>query len=204
MASLTKRTRRDARDRKDELLTVASALATTVGIDGLRAEAIAEQANTSRPLIFHYFGNLGGLQHAVVEKVVGELLTAVSLSAHSPDQDPHKDGLNFEVSREIIGAFLDHIERNHKVWLDIWAGATRANLETQELLEQARTTIAHTFMSNLLRSADTPGTRNDLLAAGWIAMAEKMTMRWLNNPVLTRDEIADTLLKSLRNHVELL
>src|SRR5471032_2244881 len=58
---------------KRNILDVATQEFSAMGLTGARVDAIAERTNTTKRMLYYYFGSKEGLYSAVLEKVYGDI-----------------------------------------------------------------------------------------------------------------------------------
>lgn len=201
MSRDTARTRLEPADRRRELLTVAERLARQDGLASLSTQAVATAAGASKALVFHYFGSVVGLQRAVVEEVVTDLLAALG----APDDDSPDDHDRPVV---VLDAFITAVTARRELWTDIWRGALHDDAQTQEVLGDARTALVERLArrSSALRGRTGAADAGDaplspealaLLSRGWVALAENVTASWLAGSPLDQAALRDLLVRSL-------
>jgi len=201
MSRDTARTRLEPADRRRELLTVAERLARQDGLASLSTQAVATAAGASKALVFHYFGSVAGLQRAVVEEVVTDLLTALG---------PPDDGSPADHDRPVVvlDAFITAVTARRELWTDIWRGALHDDAQTQEVLGDARTALVERLARRSSALHGRTGTADDvagplspealaLLSRGWVALAENVTASWLAGSPLDQAGLRDLLVRSL-------
>ncbi len=72
------RARMSARERREQLLTVARALFAERGFEGTSVEEIAARADVSKPVVYEHFGGKEGVYAVIVDREVQALLGALS------------------------------------------------------------------------------------------------------------------------------
>src|SRR5664279_4057155 len=72
------RARMTARDRREQLVTVARALFAEKGFDGTSVEEIALRADVSKPVVYEHFGGKEGIYAVIVDREVEALSGALS------------------------------------------------------------------------------------------------------------------------------
>jgi AcrR family transcriptional regulator len=63
----------DAEQTKRNILEVATAEFSAMGLAGARVDAIAERTQTTKRMLYYYFGSKEGLYEAVLDKVYGDI-----------------------------------------------------------------------------------------------------------------------------------
>lgn len=218
MSRDTARTRLEPADRRRELLDVAERLARQDGLASLSTQAVATAAGASKALVFHYFGSVVGLQRAVVEEVVTELLAALGAhgdaadpaGARDADADPDDADADADQDRPVVvlDAFITAVTARRELWTDIWRGALHDDAQTQEILDDARSTLVDRLARRSSALRGRPGAQPGgaapldpealaLLSRGWVALAENVTAGWLAGSPLDQSELRDLLVRSL-------
>ncbi len=74
-SAATQETRRayDPEETKRNILKIATEEFSAMGLAGARVDAIAERTNTTKRMLYYYFGSKEGLYAAVLEKVYGDI-----------------------------------------------------------------------------------------------------------------------------------
>ncbi|QAY71164.1 TetR/AcrR family transcriptional regulator [Xylanimonas protaetiae] len=178
--------RRDAADRRAQVLAVAVGLAEESGLDQLGAAAVATRAGVSKPLVFHYFGTAAGLRRAVALTAVEHAREALGAPPAGP-ADP-------AAAAAPLAAFLDAVVARRSTWQGIWQGALAGDAPTEAALADLRTGLVDRLTA-APRRADTPRAR--LLTSGWVALAEHLVAAWLAGGTdVSRDELEGLVLET--------
>lgn len=91
----------DAEETRFNILEVATAEFADKGLSGARIDEIAERTNSSKRMIYYYFGSKEGLYRAVLERAY----TAV----REVDADNRRDDLDPDAAlRDVIGVTFDY------------------------------------------------------------------------------------------------
>lgn len=185
MSAAPTRVRREPADRRRELLAAADAIAREDGLAALGPAAVGSRAGASKALVFHYFGSTTGLRRAVAEEAVEALERAIAPQHGAAD----------EQQRRVVTAFVDAVTERRRVWCDIWEGALAGDGPTEAALARVRGALVERLVRSGGAARSTPAAR--LVAAGWVALVETMTARWLSGADVTRDELERLVLDSL-------
>ncbi len=91
----------DAEETRFNILEVATAEFADKGLSGARIDEIAERTNSSKRMIYYYFGSKEGLYRAVLERAY----TAV----REVDADNRRDDLDPDAAlRDVVGVTFDY------------------------------------------------------------------------------------------------
>ena len=132
-------------ERREQLLDAALAVIERKGYGGVSIEAIAREAEVTRPVVYSAFDGLGPLLHALLDRqerrALGELLAAVP--AELGDQDP--DAFLVESIRRLIGAVRD----DPATWRPILTGGADTPAVVEERIARDRE-LVRTRVESLL------------------------------------------------------
>ena len=103
IASDTRR-KYDPEQTKRNILDVATQEFSAIGLTGARVDAIAERTNTTKRMLYYYFGSKEGLYQAVLEKVYGDI-RALEQDLHVSELDP------IEGMRALVEFTFDYHDR---------------------------------------------------------------------------------------------
>jgi AcrR family transcriptional regulator len=137
----------DPEETKRNILDVATQEFSAMGLAGARVDAIAERTQTTKRMLYYYFGSKEGLYEAVLEKVYGDIRSLeqeLQVSGMSP-----VDGL-----RSLVEFTFDYHDKHR----DFVRLVTIENIHGAKYIEQVKT-----FKS---RNASVIHTIEDLLARG--------------------------------------
>jgi AcrR family transcriptional regulator len=137
----------DPEETKRNILEVATQEFSSMGLTGARVDAIAERTNTTKRMLYYYFGSKEGLYEAVLEKVYGDIRTL--------EQDLRIDELPpAEGMRALVEFTFDYHDRHR----DFVRLVTIENIHGAKYIEQLK--------SFKTRNASVVRTIEDLLARG--------------------------------------
>ncbi len=137
----------DPEETKRNILEVATAEFSAMGLAGARVDAIAERTNTTKRMLYYYFGSKEGLYEAVLDKVYGDI-RALEQDLHVSELEP-RDGM-----RRLVEFTFDYHDKHR----DFVRLVSIENIHGAKYLEQLKT-----FRS---RNASVIVTIEDLLARG--------------------------------------
>jgi len=137
----------DPEETKRNILEVATAEFSAMGLAGARVDAIAERTNTTKRMLYYYFGSKEGLYEAVLDKVYGDI-RALEQDLHVSELEP-REGM-----RRLVEFTFDYHDKHR----DFVRLVSIENIHGAKYLEQLKT-----FRS---RNASVIVTIEDLLARG--------------------------------------
>lgn len=172
------RVRLDPEARREQLLGLGVELLSTCELDELSIDLLAEKANISRGLLYHYFGNKQEFHEAVVRRAAADLI-AVTAPVDDPDL-----ATRLLVS---LDRYVGFVEQNQRGYISLVRAANGSNPVMREIYEEARSALTD-------RIFDTAG--DDGLAAfglvdnaavrmmvrGWAVFVEDVVIRWVQEP----------------------
>ncbi|MDR5812800.1 TetR/AcrR family transcriptional regulator [Caballeronia sp. LZ033] len=137
----------DPEETKRNILDIATQEFSAMGLTGARVDAIAERTNTTKRMLYYYFGSKEGLYEAVLEQVYGdirELEQELQLAEMEPE----------EALREFVGFTFDYHDKHR----DFVRLVTIENIHSAKYIEQSKTFKA--------RNSSVVKTIEDLIARG--------------------------------------
>lgn len=146
-AATDARRKYDPEETKRNILEVATAEFSAMGLAGARVDAIAERTHTTKRMLYYYFGSKEGLYEAVLDKVYGDI-RALEQDLHVSELEP------VEGMRRLVEFTFDYHDRHR----DFVRLVTIENIHGAKYLEQLKS-----FRS---RNASVIATIEDLLARG--------------------------------------
>jgi len=153
----------------------------TQPLDLLTAGHIAEQAGVSKALVFHYFPSHRDLQ-AAVARAAGELMLAAFRRVGATD--PHAPiEARVDAGIESFLAFVEH----QPVSYASLARSAASDEEMLQVFEDTRDAIAELVMEQAGLGEGSARVR--AIVRGWIALAERMILDFVNEPVMEREEL---------------
>jgi AcrR family transcriptional regulator len=181
------RIRMTAADRRDQLVSVARTAFAEKGFDGTSIEEIAARAGVSKPVVYEHFAGKEGLYAVVVDREVSTLLTAIRQAIQTPRAG----------SRRLLElgtlALLDYIEACPEGFQIIMrdtsetGGGSFASI-LNDVIARVEGILIPVF------SAQQIDEKAALLYAQALTGLVAMTGQWwLDNPELTKNEVASHL-----------
>jgi AcrR family transcriptional regulator len=172
-----KRMSTDARRR--QLLDVAGELFARHPYGNVRIEDIAEYADTSLGLVYHYFTDKQALFAEVVEGAIEELGMATE-----PDPDlPPLDRL-----RAVLDGYLDYIEDHEYAYRTMHRGVQSGDARVRSAVERNTLRQIDRLSEGVMGTTDVP-VKLQLAFRGWLSFVIATCLDWLENRQIQRDEL---------------
>lgn len=178
------RTRLSPEQRREQLLTLGATLFATQPYEDVHIERVAEMAEVSRGLLYHYFPTKRAFFAALLERASTELAAA---TAPDPDQTP-REQLYTGIER-----YLDHCAANRMALRTIHVGATSADPAVLEIIE-ASTRLHEERILAVLEPDRDPHPALAIAVSSWIWLLRSASYEWLDEdgePTLARDALRD-------------
>ena len=147
----------DPEETRRNILEVATQEFSSMGLTGARVDAIAERTNTTKRMLYYYFGSKEGLYEAVLEKVYGDI-RALEQDLKVTDMSP-VEGL-----RSLVEFTFDYHDKHR----DFVRLVTIENIHGAKYIEQVKTfknrnaSVIHTIEDLLARGIASGEFRDDI------------------------------------------
>jgi AcrR family transcriptional regulator len=185
------RRRLDVDERRRQLVQLGMELFSTRAYDDVWIEEIAERAGVSRGLLYHYFPTKRDFYVAVTRAAAEE-------AGEETQPDP---ALSVpERIRANIDAFLRYAEEHSHGFLTAWRGGLAGDPEVRAIGEEARQRHATRIIGAIIGDGDPPPLLR-LAVRGWVALAQEVTARWLEDGEPAREVVRDMLTGTLEGVV---
>jgi AcrR family transcriptional regulator len=179
-------------ERREHLLHVGVELLGRYGTVDISIEEIAGAAGVSKGLLYHYFPTKNDFFMAVLARSQAEM-----------DQDLVREpGLSpLERFDRNLDAFLQFVDAHAEGYLAV-VNARGREPRVQQLVEERRRRRIDELVALAAVLADAPraAVRTPLLVAaleGWIGFTEGVTVRWLRDREISREDVHELLRRSL-------
>jgi AcrR family transcriptional regulator len=156
-ASAEGRRKYDPEETKRNILDIATQEFSAMGLTGARVDAIAERTNTTKRMLYYYFGSKEGLYEAVLEQVYGDI-RALEQELQLAEMDPE------EALREFVGFTFDYHDKHR----DFVRLVTIENIHGAKYIEQSKTfkarnsTVVKTIEDLISRGVSAGAFREDI------------------------------------------
>lgn len=183
--------RRDATQRaarRSELLDAADRVITSAGPEA-SMRAIAAAAGITKPVLYRYFGDKGGLYRALADRYLGPLVGAVRQALTGPVDAQGR-------TRATVDAYLTFIESQPQVYRFLMHRALVEQPEAHTAVSEAIRRLGDEVGRALREELDLHGPAADAATAlghGIVGMVHVAGDWWLEHRSLSRDELAAAL-----------
>ncbi|GAA2069210.1 TetR/AcrR family transcriptional regulator [Williamsia deligens] len=185
----SKRTRMTPEARRLQLIEEGLAMAADRPLDHVSVEAVAEAVGVSRALIFHYFDTKQDFHVAMAREQSQRMLQATE-----PDFEL---GDPIEVLRGTIRGFVDFVTQNRNLYLALMRGSASSDPTMQAVFDETRSVMVRRTLGSVQLVGLEPTPLVELAINGWLAFSEDVTIRWLTDPTVTRDELLELITVAL-------
>jgi AcrR family transcriptional regulator len=180
------RTRLSTEQRRAQLLAIGTGLFARRPYEEVSIEEVADIAQISSGLLYHYFPSKRAFFVAIVEHEGGKLLDASAPDLALAPLDQLKAGLE---------VYIDYAERHP----DSFRLAQQAIVTDNELSRiHSQRAVAHRDrMLTALATITTVGEESRIAITGWLAFVPAAILDWLDNPTVTREQLRDLCARAL-------
>ena len=187
----SRRVRLQTDERRNQLLELGSKVFSTRSYEDVSLDEVAQMANISKGLIYHYFRSK---REFYVETIRADSLRLRQLT--EPDETlPPAAQL-----RTAIDAHLDFIRTHGKIYVSMHRSGATIAPEVQDILEEHREVVMHWFLRALSITKPKPVLRAAL--RGWLTLIEGMSLDWIANPLLRQEALRELLVGAYAALVE--
>jgi AcrR family transcriptional regulator len=180
------RTRLSTERRRAQLVTIGADLFAKRPYEEVSIEKVAEIAQVSCGLLYHYFPSKRAFFLAVVEDQTLKLLHASTPDPALPPLEQLKAGLD---------VYIGYAERHP----DSFRVAQHAALTDDELgqIRQARISANRDRILTGLGTMMTVQDSTRIAVVGWLAFVTTAILEWLNGPEISREQLRDLCARTL-------
>ncbi|AWK73627.1 TetR family transcriptional regulator [Rhodococcus oxybenzonivorans] len=189
---VVKRTRLSPEQRRAQLIDLGVKMLAQRPLEQISVEEIADQAGVSRGLLFHYFASKHDFHLAIVRHSSSEMLAR---TAPDPYVDDARDPL--KILRSVLAAYVDYVSENRGTYVSLLRGTASGDPDMRAVFEETRAKMSERTLEQLpiLGVERTPAV--ELTVRGWIAYVEEVTISWLRDPQLTREQLIELNVQAL-------
>lgn len=185
------RRRLSVAERRRQILEAAARLYATTPYAQVPVSRVAEAADASAALVFHYFGSKAGLYEAVVDDTVRRLVDDQrAADAMLPDGVPARDRV-----RASLLVYLDHIAGHPHTWATPLTGGE----EPAEVVGMRRSVRAGYVEALDQILGPSVSARHDYALWGYFGFLDQACLRWVERgcPADDRHQLVDAALGAL-------
>lgn len=180
------RKRLELEERRAQLLALASLAFSAKSYDDVSIDELAQAAQVSKGLLYHYFPSKRDLYIAIIREAA-EKLTAQTVP--DPTLAPRD-----QVFVGVDG-YLRFVEQNSAMFLTLLQGGIGRDREVYEVIEQVRRRFVEVTLERIGHTLASPAQRT--LVRGWVGMVEAASVDWVEHQSLSREELTKFLVKTL-------
>ena len=186
------RTRLTTEQRRAQLLEIGAEVFARQPYEKVSIEDVAERARVSHGLLYRYFPSKRAFFAAIVEAQGVNLLRA---SSPDPDLAP------LEQIRAGLDAYIDQAVRSPAAYrMAHQASATEDNVGSMRL---ARITIQRDRILSSLGALIPVDGEIQLAVNGWLGFVQTAIIDWIDNPVISRQQLHELCIRALSAAVKL-
>lgn len=180
------RTRLSTEQRRAQLLAIGAELFARRPYEQVSIEDVAQIAQISSGLIYHYFPNKWAFFEAIAEHEGAKLLQA---SAPDPALDP--------VDQVVCGVevYIDYAARHPDSFRMAQQTAVADN--NRHIVHQSRVSAQRERILALLASEIEVNDQIRVAITGWLAFVPAAILEWLDHPDLDRQQVRDVCVRAL-------
>lgn len=191
---MSTRTRLDPDQRRAQLVDLGVQLLPEAGLEELSIDLLAERANISRGLLYHYFSNKRDFHLAVLRRIADHVVESTA---------PSGVGSPLDQMFASLEAYVDFVRANHRAYVAFVRAAVGGDASYHRIYEDSRRVLTDRIFdpayADFLTSV---GLRDDassrLVVGGWAALVEDMVLAWLEQPeAMDRTELLRLLTGAL-------
>ncbi|MGU3431749.1 TetR/AcrR family transcriptional regulator [Actinomycetes bacterium M1A6_2h] len=183
-----KRTRLTPEQRRAQLIELGVEMLGERTLDQISVEDIADKAGVSRGLLFHYFASKHEFHLEIVRHNSREMLDRTA---------PPTDLDAISTLRAAMTSYVDYVESQRNTYVSLLRGTASGDPDMRAVFEETRSLMAQRTLSELPRLGIDRTPQIDLAVRGWIAFVEEVTITWLGDPHLTKQELVDLTVHAL-------
>ncbi|MDT3398365.1 TetR/AcrR family transcriptional regulator [Streptomyces sp. B1866] len=181
------RKRLDTEQRREQLLRIGAELFAERPYDDVWIERVAELADVSRGLLYHYFPTKRDF-FAEVVRAEGRRLLGMT---RTDPALPLRDRLTYA-----LDVYLTYAEEHAQGYRAFHRAAASADDEIKQIFQEIFTEQERRIVAALEARAEAGGTRPSseglrIAVRGWLSFATTVCLEWLEHRTLTRDQVRE-------------
>lgn len=186
--------RQSVEERRAALIRLGRRIFSTRPYDGISTDEIAQEANISKGLLYHYFPGKREFYVATVRSLAEELLEILPFHLESADAT----GV-LHATRQTLQNFTTFISENAALYRTLLRGGIGLDPEVDAIVESVRRTVLER-VRRLLSCA--PDPHLDLRLYGWLGFVEHTSLEWLAHCALSSDDLQKLWIEELFHHLK--
>ncbi|MFD5244481.1 TetR/AcrR family transcriptional regulator [Amycolatopsis sp. NPDC058340] len=187
------RSRLTTAERREQLLRIGARLFAERPYDDVWIEQVADIAEVSRGLLYHYFPTKRDFVTEVIRSQGERLLEMTKSDPTLPVEEQLTAGLD---------AYLRYVEANEDGYRALHSGTSIAVDGVREVLDNNFAEQGRRILEVLCPDGEPPEALR-VLVRGWLAFVVAVCLDWLKYRRLTREQIRDLCAKALLDIVDL-
>ncbi|NLU62138.1 TetR/AcrR family transcriptional regulator [Rhodococcus sp. HNM0563] len=184
----TKRRRLGPAERRAQLIDLGMRMLAERPLDQISVEDIADEAGVSRGLLFHYFSSKHEFHVELVRHISRDMLECTA-----PDDTLEP----FDMLRGTIVSYADYVTERRDTYVSMLRGTASGDPDMREVFEQTRTAMVERTLRYLPDIGIEAGPAVRLAVRGWVAFVEDITIAWLREPTIDRDQFIELAVGAL-------
>ncbi len=180
------RTRVSAEQRRAQLLAIGAELFARRPYEQVSIEEVAEIAQISSGLLYHYFPSKWAFFEAIAEQEGAKMLAASAPDPALPPLDQVVAGV--EVYIDYAAQHPDSFRMAHQ---------TAIADNDRHLVHQSRVTAQRERILTNLAIEMEVDEQTRIAVAGWLAFVPTAILEWLDHPTVTREQLRDLCVRAL-------
>lgn len=180
------RTRLSTEQRRAQLLAIGAELFARRPYEQVSIEEVADTAQISSGLLYHYFPSKRAFFLAIAEDESAKLLQASTPDPALPPLDQLKAGLEI---------YIDYAVRHPDSFRVVQQAAITDNQERR--IYQERFTAHRDRILTVLGTVMAVDDETQIAVTGWLAFVPAAILDWLDNPAITHEQLRDLCARTL-------
>lgn len=181
-----RRIRLDTDQRRAQLLALARRAFSDRAYDEVSIDDLAQVANISKGLLYHYFPTKRDLYVAGLREIANDLVAAVT---HVPG-----DLAPIDRVRSGVDAYLDHVARHSRAFVALMRGGIGSDPQVAAVIESVRTRLFDRLVSGSpLAGRVAADARLEIAVRGWLGFVEAASIDWCAAPRVPQRELRELL-----------
>jgi AcrR family transcriptional regulator len=172
-----------ARERRERLLEAGMEAFGTTPYDDVRVADIAARAGVAAGLPFHYFGSKRGYYLEVVSHISVLMLDVLAVPAGTSPS---------VAARAILNANLEWLSSHPFPLRELMRGQDGSDIDIRQIFDQTRQDGVRHLLSSIGLTHELDAA-TQLMVAGWAVMKNDLLLRWIEDPVVSRDTLVESI-----------